>query len=75
MDGEVLNTDEEICEGWAKHFGPLAIEKDHQDFNDAYKIDTENDIAVIEEIIKAEANVPLHVSLEQIQKAIGMLNT
>jgi endonuclease/exonuclease/phosphatase family metal-dependent hydrolase len=75
MGEEILTTSDEIRDGWAKHFGNLAIPQNHDGFDNDYKREVEADLKVIEDLINSNSTEPLQVSVDQVQKAICSLNT
>jgi hypothetical protein len=75
VDGKLLSTTEEICKGWADHFGDLATPKDTADFDRAYSEEISCDLTVIQELISMEQDNPEPISVEEVQKAINSLNT
>jgi seryl-tRNA synthetase len=75
VDGKLLPTTDEVCRGWADHFGDLATPKDTTDFDKAYKEEVICDLTVIQELVNMERDNPEPITVVEVQKAINSLNT
>ena len=75
VDGILRTSEEEICQGWKEHFGKLATPQDNNTYDTKYQQLVESDIKTIRQIIETYDTEPIQISVEQVRKAIGKLNT
>jgi endonuclease/exonuclease/phosphatase family metal-dependent hydrolase len=73
IEGEMLTSAEDVCNGWATHFGKLAIPSEGDGYNEDYKKEVELDIATIQEMINVNKGDPPQFNIQQVQKAINAL--
>ena len=75
MEEVTLAGNEQICEGWAKHFGKLATPQNLEEFDQDYCNEVALDVKLIEDHLQDNGDAPIQVSNEQVSKAIRSLNT
>ena len=69
-----LTTAAEICQGWAKHFGDLAIPQERAEFDADYKEEVGADLIQIEKIIAVDESTKPTIAIEKMNKAIESIN-
>ena len=73
MNGQILESTSDICDGWATHFGSLATPLENINFDDEVKRNYTDDVNRIHNICLNSAEVFDPASLEEVQLALKRL--
>ncbi|MES9882009.1 MAG: reverse transcriptase family protein, partial [Sedimenticola sp.] len=75
VNGESLDSYEQVCEGWASHFQSLAENLDNEKFDETMKNTFAEDVASIENICN-HTNIQLKpITTDEVEYAVKRLNT
>ena len=73
VNNKILETPEEVCDGWATHFGSLATPLMNENFDDAVKSNYTDDISRIHNICMRSNQEISPATIEEVQLAIKKL--
>ena len=73
VENQSYETEEDICQGWAKHFQSLATPLQNEKFDSEHKKLVDRDVACIKSICETENKEITPLQVEEVRRAIGKL--
>ena len=73
VENQSYETEEDICQGWAKHFQSLATPLQNEKFDSEHKKLVDRDVACIKSICETENKEISPLQVEEVRRAIGKL--